>query len=450
MLNDHTQLQLLRYLTQDPRGFALVESLPLTTFDLVERQLVLNLLQEYHRRFGGRHLPPRGALTQLLADEPNVTPDVLDLVTAELADAYQPPDGGVDLYHEKALHLAQRKLTLDLLRETAPSVTGDEAKLDLDRVVRSLQRIASLGLTVEGEPIRSLLSDPLSIDRRTHRLLPTYMPALNALTSAGGFYAPQLVVFMGGPKAFKTGLGLNLAANYIMEGHPTFWADFENGTDEIHGRLIQRLLRCTEEELLNMDTVRREPWDLTLRQVLEGVLHWMRKLGADLKIKYFPALTAGVDAVASELDHLAMESGWKPDVVWWDYADLVASHDRRQQDERFRLRDVYHGIVRMNNERDTMSATFSQVRREAVDRQVINLTDFAEDFKKAANCHAAFAICRTDEELQAGLGRLVPVVQRKGARYNGSNEVYLEFDEATQYVGELGQDARVRGARTDD
>ena len=55
----------------------------------------------------------------------------------------------------------------------------------------------------------------------------------------------------------------------------------------------------------------------------------------------------------------------------------------------------------------------------------------------AANCHAAFALCRTPEEVEAGIGRLVPVVQRQGDRYRSSTVCVVEIDEKIGLVREI-------------
>ena len=160
-------------------------------------------------------------------------------------------------------------------------------------------------------------------------------------------------------------------------------------------------------------------------------------MGGDIRISSFSSFMHGVNEAEAQLEYLANEHDFVSDLAMWDYADLMAPRDRNNKEERFRVRDVYHNIISLNKVYKMFSLSFSQVSKEAVRKKVIDLRDFAEAFNKAANCHGAFAICRTDEELEAGVGRLVPVVQRKGVRYEDKNEVYLKIEEAYQRCTEL-------------
>jgi hypothetical protein len=81
---------------------------------------------------------------------------------------------------------------------------------------------------------------------------------------------------------------------------------------------------------------------------------------------------------------------------------------------------AYFDAKNMGLRRDVLVFSLSQVNRAAVSKAVLDLTDFAEDFQKAANCDAAFAICQTKAERKLGIARIVPVVQRQGIAYTGT------------------------------
>ena len=240
---------------------------------------------------------------------------------------------------------------------------------------------------------------------------------------------------MGGPKGFKTGLGINLVYGYLCDGLKIFVADYENGAAELYERLVQKMIYCTDKEVKQMSSTIRN--DTTLQEIYESIMNFLKKLGGDIRISSFSSFLHGVNEAEAQLEYLSNEEGFVPDLAMWDYADLMAPRDRNNKEERFRVRDVYHNIISLNKAYKMFSLSFSQVSKEAVRKKVIDLRDFAEAFNKAANCHGAFAICRTDEELEAGVGRLVPVVQRKGVRYEDKNEVYLLIDEAHQRCEEV-------------
>lgn len=436
MLTQNFQTQLLRYFTQDPRGFSIVESVPLSTFDLADQQLVLDLLKVYRKRLKKGSMPSKVSLIQLLYQQENVPPELLPIIEQNVIDAFEPIDSGLDMYHATAVQLVQKKLCFDLMSNTAPALSGlpDAPEFNLDKVFNEMRRIVNLDTTTSMEHPISFLNDTPEtvIMPKVH---PTCIQGLNDLTSAGGFYSPQLIILMGGPKGFKTGLGINLAYGYLCDGLKIFLADYENGQAELYERLVQRMVYCTDLEVKRMDSVIRN--NTTLQEIYESILNFLKRLGGDVRISSFSSFLHGVNEAEAQLEYLANEEDFVPDLAMWDYADLMAPRDRNNKEERFRVRDVYHNIISLNKSYKMFSISFSQVAKEAVRKKVIDLRDFAEAFNKAANCHAAFAICRTEEELEAGVGRLVPVVQRKGVRHDDKNEVYLTIEEAHQRCEEL-------------
>lgn len=68
------------------------------------------------------------------------------------------------------------------------------------------------------------------------------------------------------------------------------------------------------------------------------------------------------------------------------------------------------------------------------------MTNFSEDFGKAANCHAAFALCRTPYEKEAGVMRIVPVLQRDGVAQHSNYSCFVDVDEARMTVKEIKYD----------
>jgi hypothetical protein len=253
---------------------------------------------------------------------------------------------------------------------------------------------------------------------------PTCFETLNSMTASGGFKSPELIVLMGGPKSFKTGTLLNIAIGYLLDGLNVYIADFENGSKNLLIRVYQALLECERKEI---NSYRKE-----LNQILEKI----KKMKGSLKIENYSAHVDSLSNVESDLDLLAKE-GWKPDVIFYDYLDLARSSDNSIKDKRLQIQSVYHHSIRMNKKYNTFCFTPSQVGKHAVSKRDITLTDFAEDFGKAMNCHAAFALCRTDEEVQAGIGRIITVVQREGERFNPNRFVQVELDESRMMIREI-------------
>ena len=159
-------------------------------------------------------------------------------------------------------------------------------------------------------------------------------------------------------------------------------------------------------------------------------------MGGDLQIGFFPAGKAKLDDVDLELEYYRDEFNWVPDVIVYDYLDLFQGPDPRK-DKRIQIQDNYHAAIALNVKWGMWAMTVSTVNRGAVDKAVINMKDFGEDFAKAYNCHAAFAICRTPEEMEFGTARIIPVVQREGVPYAGKNTCTIQIQAELQNIYEV-------------
>lgn len=254
---------------------------------------------------------------------------------------------------------------------------------------------------------------------------PCFLEGLNNLTEAKGFYSPQLIVFLGGPKSFKTGLLLKTALEYAKTGYKVFYADFENGEKMLISRIQQALLECTRTEL-------REP---TNRKILENMFTGLRRFGGDIRFKTFRAKHDTLNQVDEELDRLYSQSDWKPDIIFYDYLDIAASAAKKELREAIQFN--YHHAVALNKKYDCFAFTVSKIKQSAVSKPVIGITDFAEDFEKAYNCHAAFGICRTDNDMERGTARIIPIAQRDGQPYKSHLGVWIELDEERMIINEM-------------
>ena len=174
-----------------------------------------------------------------------------------------------------------------------------------------------------------------------------------------------------------------------------------------------------------------------LDDTLAEMVNRFNVMGGDFRADFYPAHTKSVSDVEDKLDEIYEETGWQPTVILWDYPDLMKPTDYRIKDKRFQIQAVYFDIIRCQKKRKIWGIGLSQVNKEAVDKPIIDMKGFAEDFGKAANCHAAFALCRTKEEREAGIMRIVPVVQRDGVAPSSHAVCYVKVDEGRMMVKEM-------------
>lgn len=292
-----------------------------------------------------------------------------------------------------------------------------------DRFYRDIEKVVNINLGCSD--LKGVFLTESNINLSKVQGYPTFLKSLNNMTKAGGFYAPQLIVFLKGPKTFGTGLLLNLAVEYAYSGLRVFYADFENGKEELLVRLQQTVLQLPEEELELPEN--KKEFKKHLKAINDN--------GGDVYIRSFMARVDSMKDVEREIDLLAKDE-WIPEVIILDYLDIVGTDDNYVHDRRLVIQNNYLRAVALNKKYDAFTFSISKVKQSAYKKDKFSIEDFGEDAEKAYNAHAAFAFVRDEEDMRHHRARISAVVQRKGKSY-GTDDCWLEIDENTHSIIEI-------------
>lgn len=427
------QLSLLSYFVQSPEGGRYISELDDSLFDLEEDKLTFQILQKYYKLY--QAVPSRTVAEQfmqeLIDQTPNISKDTVANLKANFQDVYIPlPEGDKQKIEDNIILEIQEKQTEKTFLDYAAG------KSSINQVFTKMNKLASLvksAGSADHEDGGFLVQDRYKHFDEQVEGNPTFLHGLNALTAAGGFYSPQLIIFMSSPKAFKTGLLIKLAVEYARDGYKCYYADFENGAKSIRNRAKQCIMECTYQELYSGD----------LQEELDSVLAMFGKMmGGDLYIDSYAANTKSVTDVKNRLSILKEKFGWEPDIIFYDSIDhmIPSKAEDQKRDVRIKLQLVYHETISLNRELNTFAFAPSQVNRDAVNKKTFDLRDFSEDFGKAMNSHAVFGLCSSPEEQEQGIRRIVPIVQREGKAFKGVNFCVIKIDEECGKVEEVDRD----------
>jgi len=268
------------------------------------------------------------------------------------------------------------QMTTELIKGRA---TLSSEKL-VEKTRSLIGRFNLLGSTAIEESGVFIVKDPKKLHSSIPKGIPTFIPQLNSVMDAKGFFSPQNIVLMAPPKGFKTGTLLNFCKHWVMRGKKIYYADWDNGLS-------------------------------VLVQIMEKI---QRMTGGELRLDEFQAKKDSMTDVDSRLEYLKFEYGFEPDIIIYDYIDLAGVSDRDIKDRREKIQHNYYEAVNINKRRGTFSITVSKVKQSAFKKDPIDLEDFGEDSEKAYNAHAAFALVSTPEEKKLGLARFQVVLQRQG------------------------------------
>jgi KaiC/GvpD/RAD55 family RecA-like ATPase len=430
---------LLRYLIQYREASDFIEDIDAEIFDTPLHKIFVDILKKFYSKY--HRVPGIESIQQVIKQELQTSNQ--RQVTSEL-------NKSLETLVYRLYNQPLDKGDADFSRDTISRLIGEKrANLFIKKYATggiTLEQLASnLALLKNGHKKLELTLDGLLLADDGTDLIENVNPAatflkdLNNLTSDGGFYAPQLVIIMSGPKHFKTGLIIKLGVEFARNGYRVYYGDTENGKRSLKSRAKQAILECTKDEL-------RDPG---LQEEFNKTLHAFGfYMGGDIYIDYWPAYTTTIADVENKINMLKEHRNWEPDIIILDSIDhyIPSNPLDQKQDERHKINKVYHEVIAMNSRLDTFAIAPSQVNRKALAKKTFDVTDLGEDFRKAANAHAVFAICANDDELERGIRRIVPVVQREGVR---KGVCVVQIDESRMMVDEVNAEAYM-ASLTDD
>lgn len=426
------QKNVLRFLCKDRDAKKYIDLLEGVIFDIAEQKVILDLLKAYNKKY---NTLPRNAenLVEYFDQEVSrsskpVTDDVYRRVVDTIEELWKPYENDTEIIKDSIIKHAQYMMAKDMGETYFPKLKeGPEV---YERMHKRMLEIIALGREVDEEDHKGgFLLKEHGYDKETYTEgIPIFLQGVNRMTAVKGFYSPQFILWMGGPKSFKTGLMINIAIGLMKDGLNVYYADTENGLVSIKNRARQAIMECKRSELRDKD----------LRAELDNMIPKLGQMGGEMVIDHFPAYTKTLADVESNLDWYRETHGWSPDVIFYDDPDHFLSIEAvHRKETRINIKHVYFDIIRMNTKLKVFSMGISQINKNAVGGKYIDVKAFAEDFSKARNCHAAFGICREEDEMKKGIARILPVVQREGVNQQQAIECPIELDEARMSIKEI-------------
>lgn len=136
------------------------------------------------------------------------------------------------------------------------------------------------------------------------------------------------------------------------------------------------------------------------------------------KNKYFKLITAPGDTmnivkIDSKLDRLHLEENFTPDVVVFDYMDLLCAEDSREVG-RDKINGNWMAAKALCNKRKFLLISATQADAESYDGSLQTKKNFSNDKRKYSHTNATIGMNQTDEEKKCGVNKLNVLVAREG------------------------------------
>ncbi len=341
----------------------------------VSRAVALGLITYYDKNL---HLPTQATLTQEAADvaaktqRGAVEPFVRKLFADDISDATGVLTKAVEFGKHAALVNAVLKAA-DKAEASRLSIVerGRACKAIIEEAMMVGEDVNTLGLDYTKDVAlraRKYLSpDP------TDEPIPTGLRHLDRAIG-GGLPRGALGMIVAPPGRGKSTFLCNVGFNNLITTtkRVVVHISMEMSAEDIVRKYDDRIVHGVSHIKNTRPDELEERLTSRIRKYIRGTLlvkrYFTRSVGASTFRGYLNVLAA---------------NGYKPDVVLIDYADIVKA-ERRMGVDRHEQASIYEDLRTLAGEFDCAVWTASQTNRGGAGKDLIELTDIAESFEKAA------------------------------------------------------------------
>jgi len=415
------QRNILKYLLSDREGKQYIPLIEPNFFELNEDKVIFGLVKDYVKEY--HQQPSEVNLNHFFELQAVGQPDeLIEQVRYAISDIYAIDIKDFALPRAEIIQHIKNKKVKEFLSENI--LEKDNPKF-VEKTLKFFDKVNKIGVqgTEQSEGIWLLKSGKV-FKRQSYESHPCCFPSVNASTAKKGFATPELIGWAADPKLGKTVTLINLAVGFLKDGLKVYYADFENGKEDIAMRIQQCIAEATYEEIQNGD----------IDEILMEQMGRIKKYGGEIVVQKFMGRFSTLNDVEADLERLKDE-GFVPNVIMWDYLDLVTSADKSIKDDTKISQDVAHHAIRIHEKYNCHGHTPTQVVRGAIGKTNVGMGDLGRDIGKAHNYHACFHLAQTPEEALEDTGRIRVVFQRMGdkfgefpVRINGKRNLIVEYD----------------------
>ena len=146
-------------------------------------------------------------------------------------------------------------------------------------------------------------------------------------------------------------------------------------------------------------------------QAIKSIKSTSSHFGKNLKLIAYPAFSANISRVRSDISILADTEDFVPDLIVIDYADILAPEDARVIG-RDRIDETWKTLKRMADELHCCVASASQSNRQSFGKKNVTQVDTSEDIRKISNSDLFLAINQTPQEKRDSCTRISKIAAR--------------------------------------
>lgn len=382
-----------------------------TYFNANVHRLIAKALLAYVDKY--KSLPTRPTLEQCVNEFAGseevkiVTPIVGKLYEDDLSDSQAVMDRTVEFGQQQAMI-------------NAVIAAGDLLTKGDRNIGHLIDHAQTVGADLTNIGIEYRKADRLSWytgEAAQHRYITTGMSHFDRLLGGGG-RRKALYVFLAGGKSFKSTSLSNVLYGGLLapEGHNVVYVSCELPKEQIAQRFDCRLAG----PILHLKKTDPEKYVHALKEREELFMR------GRLFIQDYPTRTLTVAGLRSYLTMLKSE-GCSVDVLGLDYAGIMKAQSRIGE-YRHELAGIFEDLRGIAGEFDCVVWTVAQAKNAALEKETLDMRDFAEATEIGHVMDAGIAIGRTLDEITKSTLRYVLIGSRLDGEYPDLSTVVANLD----------------------
>lgn len=403
---------ILQYTVTDTQGFKILPLYDEEYFTLIYHSLIAHALKKYYKK--EKYIPEETLFREFIRTlykedkifNTSLTEGDRQTISTIITKLYSKPVSDPEFIVEKCVSFAR------YVRFKAELEKIDIDDFDsYDKQIEKLNAANRIGLDLTknyGTFLVAGMPDRAYKRNMTHMVNPTPFVQMNRLLNSGGLQRGNVICLLGKEKRFKTGFLINTCRGYMRMRKKGFYVDLENGEMAITTRGEQSASNQSQE------TITSEIWDEKLLKMFRKY----KRIGAELVIKRFPALSTTTTDIQKWLDELKRDFGIVFDYGIIDYGVLMASKSGKM-DEFGRISDAFLDIKNLAEDNKLECIwTAAHITREGDKRtkSKYESTDIAKCIDIPRHVDALLGLQENEDELEQGVMRLEVIEQRNGMR----------------------------------
>lgn len=259
---------------------------------------------------------------------------------------------------------------------------------DVDKLFAEGQTVQNLGMGSLGHFYTRDAKQRLVRRREPkEKGIPTGIPGMDQHFKYKGVPRKTINAVLASQGRGKTATLVHIGKSAIISGHKVLHISINEMSELAMQDRYDAALTLTDINDLEDPKSRKRVW--------KKAVEIGKQYGECLIIKEFDSVTvAGIEAY---IKMLAATSGFVPDVVIVDYADLITP-SRRYEKAYEEAGLTYRELRALAKRHNCVVWTASQTNRAALNKPVITKADLAESIKKADVADLIIALCQTRKE----------------------------------------------------